>query len=45
VNDRAIANLQEYSNLLRELKPGETVSVVLRRGDQQLTVSVTLGAR
>jgi hypothetical protein len=45
INDRPIANLQEYSNLLRTLKPGQTVSVVLRRGEKELTVSVTLGER
>jgi aminopeptidase N len=45
INDQPIANLQEYSNLLRTLKPGQTVSVVLRRGDKELTVSVMLAER
>jgi hypothetical protein len=45
INDQPIANLQEYSNLLRALTPGQTVSVVLRRGEQELTVSVTLAER
>jgi S1-C subfamily serine protease len=45
INDQPLANLQEYSNLLRTLKPGQTVSVVLRRGGKELTVSVTLAER
>jgi S1-C subfamily serine protease len=45
INDRAVANLQEYSTLLRAFKPGETVSVVVRRGEKELTVRVTLGER
>ena len=45
INEQPVANLQEYSNLLRTLKPGQTVSVVLRRGEKELTLSVTLGER
>jgi S1-C subfamily serine protease len=45
INDQPIANLQEYSNLLRTLKPGQTVSVLVRRGDREFTVSVTLAQR
>ena len=45
INDQPIANLQEYSNLLRTMKPGQTVTVVVRRGDKELTVSVTLAER
>jgi hypothetical protein len=45
IDDEPIANLQEYSNLLRTLKPGQTVSVLLRRGDRELTVPVTLAER
>jgi hypothetical protein len=45
INDRAVANLQEYSTLLRTFKPGETVSVVIRRGAKELTVPVTLAER
>jgi hypothetical protein len=45
INDRAVANLQEYSNLLRTFKPGETVSVVIQRGGKELTVPVTLAER
>ena len=45
VNDQPLGNLQEYSNILRTLKPGQTVSVVLRRGEKELTLSVTLAER
>jgi S1-C subfamily serine protease len=45
INDQPIANLQEYSNLLRTMKPGQTVKVVFRRGNKELTVSVTLAER
>jgi aminopeptidase N len=45
INDRAVANLQEYSNLLRTFRPGERVSVVIRRGGKDLTVPVTLAER
>ncbi|MGE5815656.1 MAG: M20/M25/M40 family metallo-hydrolase [Acidobacteriota bacterium] len=45
INDRAVANLQEYSTLLRTFQPGQTVSVVVRRGEKELTVQVTLGER
>ncbi len=45
INDQPIANLQEYSNLLRTLKPGQTVTVVVRRGEKELTLSVTLAER
>jgi hypothetical protein len=45
LNDRSVANLQEYSNLLRTFKPGDTVSVVVQREGKELTVSVTLAER
>lgn len=45
IDGRPVANLQEYSNLLRALKPGQTVSVLLQRGGKELTVQVTLAER
>ncbi len=45
IDNQAIANLQEYSNLLRTLKPGQTVTVIVKRGDKELTLSVTLAER
>jgi len=45
IDDKAVANLQEFSNLLRALQPGQTVTVLLRRGDQERTLKVTLAER
>jgi aminopeptidase N len=45
VGDQAVATLQEYSNVLRGLAPGVTVPVVVRRGDRELTITVTLAER
>jgi hypothetical protein len=45
IDGQPIANLQEYSNLLRTLKPGQTVTVVVRRGEKELSVPVTLAER
>jgi hypothetical protein len=45
INDAAIANLQEFSNVLRALTPGQTVSVVVRRGTDDVQVQVTLAQR
>jgi S1-C subfamily serine protease len=45
VNDTAVGNLQEYSNLLRALSPGQRVTVVLRRGSEDVKVDVTLAER
>jgi S1-C subfamily serine protease len=45
LNDAAVGNLQEYSNLLRTLSPGQRVSVLLRRGAEDVKVDVTLAER
>jgi S1-C subfamily serine protease len=45
INDAAVGNLQEYANLLRTFSPGQIVTVVLRRGAEDVKVSVTLGER
>jgi membrane-associated protease RseP (regulator of RpoE activity) len=45
INDSAVGNLQEYSNLLRALAPGQRVSVLLRRGNEDVTIEVTLAER
>jgi S1-C subfamily serine protease len=45
VDDTAVANLQEYSNLLRTLSPGQVVAVVLRRGAEDVKLTVTLAER
>jgi S1-C subfamily serine protease len=45
IDDAAIGNLQDYSNLLRTLSAGQTVTVVLRRGDEEVRVKATLAER
>mgnify|MGYP001058006707 FL=1 len=45
VNDAEVANLQGFSNLLRTLAAGQTVTVSLRRGADDVKVSVTLVER
>jgi hypothetical protein len=45
IDDKAVANLQEFSNLLRTLQPGQTITVLLRRGAEERTLKVTLSER
>jgi len=45
INDAAVGSLQEFSNLLRALSPGQRVAVVLRRGAADVKVDVTLAER
>ncbi len=45
VDGKDVANLQGFSGLLRGLAPGQTVKVVLSRGDQEQTVEVTVAER
>jgi len=45
IDDAAVGSLQEYANLLRALSPGQAVAVVLRRGAQDVKVTVTLAER
>jgi S1-C subfamily serine protease len=44
-NDAPIANLQEYSNLLRAAAPGDAVRLQIRRNDALLSVEAVLKAR
>ncbi len=44
-NDTPIANLQEYSNLLRAAAPGDAVRLQIRRNDALLSVEAVLKAR
>lgn len=44
-NGASIANMQEYSNLLRASAPGDEVQLQIRRNDELLTVDVILKAR
>lgn len=45
IEGRDVANLQEFSNILRGLSPGQAVSVVVARGSERLTLAVTLAER
>jgi S1-C subfamily serine protease len=45
VGGQVVANLQDYSNVLRAFEPGVTVPVVVRRGDKEMTFTVTLAER
>ena len=40
-----VVDLQSYSDALYSRKPGDVVAVVVRRGAERLTLSVTLGQR
>ena len=44
-NGERIADLQQYSNLIRAAAPGDIVSLQIRREDELLTVQVELQAR
>ena len=41
----AIANLQDFQNALMSYQAGDRVEVRYRRGEQTLSVTVTLGGR
>jgi aminopeptidase YwaD len=45
LGDQPVASLQDYSTVLRTLKPGDTVTVVVRRGEKELRLEVTLAER
>ena len=45
IDDTEVANLQGFSNLLRTLAAGQTVTVSLRRGADDVKMSVTLVER
>ncbi len=44
-NGRQIQDLQSYSNLLRESKPGDSIPLEIRRDRQSFTVEATLKSR
>lgn len=44
-DDRAIPDLQTYSNLIRESSPGQEVQLLIRRGNEEMLVPVTLQSR
>ena len=40
-----VKNLRTYSEILKRLEPGQTVTVVLDRGGEEHTIEATLVAR
>ena len=45
IDGKDVTNLQEFSNILRTLSPGQRVPVVLRRGTQDVKLEVVLAQR
>jgi hypothetical protein len=45
IGDMQVPDLQAMTNALRSHKAGDTVEIVVRRGDQETTLHATLGAR
>lgn len=45
IDDRPVATLQAFSDLLKTLTAGQTVSVLLKRGEREMTVQVTVVER
>jgi aminopeptidase YwaD len=43
--DKTIANIYDFTYVLQEHKPGDVVSVDVLRGEQTVTLTVTLGSR
>jgi C-terminal processing protease CtpA/Prc len=44
-NGKDIGNLYDYTAALGDVKPGQEVEVVLKRGTEEITVKVTLGSK
>ena len=44
IGDSAVTGLDDFDSALRKHKGGETVPVVVKRGEQEVTLDVTLGA-
>jgi hypothetical protein len=45
IDDHEIADLREFSDVLKALEPGQKIQATIRRDDETLTVPVTLEAR
>jgi Zn-dependent M28 family amino/carboxypeptidase len=45
IGEKAVPDLQAMTDALRSHKPGETVDIMVRRGNQTTTVRATLGTR
>jgi S1-C subfamily serine protease len=45
LDDQEIANLKQFSELLKNLKPGQTVKASVKRGEETMEVEVTVVER
>ncbi|MFK5855333.1 MAG: M20/M25/M40 family metallo-hydrolase [Bacteroidota bacterium] len=45
IDSKKTENLKVYSDLLKNYKPGDVVSLTVLRGDEEKTISLTLGER
>jgi hypothetical protein len=45
LGDQIIGNLREYSNALKTYKPGDTTTIVYKRGEEELTSEIRLQER
>ena len=45
LDGRTVADLRTYSNILRELEPGQKVSATLLRENEEIAVQVVVEAR
>jgi putative serine protease PepD len=45
IGDMAVPDLQAMTDALRSHQPGDTVTIVVKRGDQVTSVRATLGLR
>ena len=45
LNDQPVSDLRGYSELLKELKPGQTARLQIVRGAETLEIEVVLGER
>ena len=45
LDGKEIAGLREFSDLLKELEPGQVVEALIQRGEERLTVTVTVAKR
>jgi S1-C subfamily serine protease len=45
LGDQTIGSLREYSNALKTYKPGDTTTIVYKRGEEEFTSEITLQER
>jgi len=45
IGDAEVADLRAFADVLKKLEPGQTVATIVRRGDRQIELEVTVEAR